>query len=86
MIMSRRPKRRNTDDALPPPEKPNPSPLARIGKLLGQFVWSVIVFGFLAVVSGGAPVSWVKFQRNGDRVTAGAQVCVFFVRLPDHSR
>lgn len=35
--------------------------------------------GFPGFCTAVAPVSWVKFQRTGDRVSARAQVCVFFV-------
>jgi hypothetical protein len=40
------------------------------------FVGCVLFPGFVTAV---APVSWVKFERTGERVTARAQVCLFFV-------
>ncbi len=50
---------------------------------LGVIGAQSIAFVFCVLFPGGvtavAPVSWVKFQRSGDRVTARAQVCVFFV-------
>lgn len=50
---------------------------------LGVIGSQAIAFAFCVLFPGGvtavAPVSWVKFQRNGDRVSARAQVCVFFV-------
>jgi hypothetical protein len=49
------------------------------GKIVSQgFVFAFCVL-FPGLTTAVAPVSWVKFQRNGDRVTARVQVCAFFV-------
>lgn len=40
------------------------------------FVFCVLLPGLLTAT---VPVSWVKFERQGERVTARAQVCLFFV-------
>lgn len=50
--------------------------LGWIGSQLFVAFFCVVFPGFLTVV---APVSWVKFQRSGDRVTARAQVCMLFI-------
>lgn len=53
-----------------------PTLLGQIGAQSIAFFFCVVFPGFLTAV---APSSWVKFQRNGNRVTARAQICVFFV-------
>lgn len=40
------------------------------------FVGCVLFPGFVTAV---APVSWVRFERTGENVSAKAQVCAFFV-------
>lgn len=50
--------------------------LGWIGSQLFVAFFCVAFPGFLTAV---APVSWVKFQRSGDRVTARAQVCMLFI-------
>jgi hypothetical protein len=51
---------------------------------LGSLVLShilVIFFciGFPAMVTGIAPVSWIKFERRDGQVSATAKICLFFV-------
>lgn len=55
---------------------PKTTLLGVIGSQSIAFVFCVVIPGILTAV---APVTWVKFERNGDRVTARAQVCLFFV-------
>lgn len=50
--------------------------LGVIGSQFIAFVVCVVIPGLLTAM---VPVSWIKFERNGDRVTARAQVCLFFV-------
>lgn len=40
------------------------------------FLGCVLFPGFVTAV---APVSWVRFERNGEQVAAKAQICAFFV-------
>ena len=35
--------------------------------------------GFPAMVTGIAPVSWIKFERRDGQVSASAKICLFFV-------
>jgi hypothetical protein len=51
---------------------------------LGGVIFSQSLALLFFVIAPGAvtaiaPVTWVKFQRTGERVTARAQVCLFFV-------
>lgn len=39
----------------------------------------LVCFGIPAVVTALAPVAWVKFERHGERVTAKASTCLYFV-------
>lgn len=53
-------------------------------KSFGSIVIShilVIFFcvGFPAMVTGIAPVSWIKFERRNGQVSASARICLFFV-------
>lgn len=48
-------------------------------KIAEQCVVLVFCVLFPGLLTTGAPVSWVTFQRTGDRVTARAQVCLFFI-------
>lgn len=50
-----------------------------LGLIGSQLIALFFCVGFPGICTAVAPVSWVKFQRNGDRVSARAQVCVFFV-------
>jgi hypothetical protein len=47
-------------------------------KLPLQIFALLICFGIPALVTGLAPVSWVKLERHGDRVSAQARVCLYF--------
>lgn len=55
---------------------PKATLLGVIGSQCIAFVVCVLIPGLVTAI---APVSWVKFQRSGDRVTARVQVCLFFV-------
>src|SRR5688572_25708488 len=55
---------------------PKATLLGVIGSQSIAFVFCMLIPGVLTAI---APVSWVTFQRSGDRVTARAQVCLFFV-------
>lgn len=49
------------------------------GKIISQtlaFLVCVIVPGLVTAI---APVSWLRFQRQGDHVTARADTCFFFI-------
>ncbi len=48
-------------------------------KLPLQIFALLICFGVPALVTALAPVSWVKFERHGDKVSAQAKVCLFFI-------
>lgn len=50
-----------------------------LGAIGSQFFVLFFCVGFPGFCTAIAPVSWVKFQRSGDRVSARAEVCVFFV-------
>ena len=50
-----------------------------LGSIGSQLFLLFFCVGFPGLCTAIAPVSWVKFQRTGDRVSAKAQVCVFFV-------
>lgn len=39
----------------------------------------LVCFGVPALVTAMAPVAWVKFERHGERVSAQAKVCLYFV-------
>ena len=50
-----------------------------VGQILVRmagFLFFVLLPGFLTAV---APVSWVQFHRDGERVVAHAKVCMFFI-------
>ncbi len=49
------------------------------GKIISQIIGFVFCIGMPAAVTAIAPVSWIKFQRQGDRVTAEAKTCLLFV-------
>jgi hypothetical protein len=44
-----------------------------------QFFALLVCFGIPAIVTALAPVAWVKFERHGERVTAKASICLYFV-------
>lgn len=50
-----------------------------LGKVITQLIALLVFLVIPAIVTAVAPVSWVKFQRQGDRVTARAEVCLFFI-------
>ncbi len=54
----------------------NRSLKSRIG---GHLVALLFCVGLPAFVTAIAPVSWVRFQRHGETVSANVQVCLFFV-------
>jgi hypothetical protein len=49
------------------------------GKILGHAIAWFFCIGFPAIVTAIAPVSWLKYERHGDRVTAQAKTCLLFV-------
>ena len=49
-----------------------------------QFIAIGVLLGALAIATGVAPVSWVKFVRVDGHVKARTQFCVFFV-VPYHT-
>lgn len=54
---------------------PQPS---RMGPV-GQVIAFLICVGFPGLWTLASPVSWVKFERQGESVSASAKVCLFFV-------
>lgn len=55
------------------------TPSGYVGLILVRmagFLFFVLLPGLLTAV---APVSWIQFHREGDRVVANAQVCLFFI-------
>lgn len=50
-----------------------------LGWLGQQFIAFFFCVGFPGLVTAIAPASWLSFQRDGERVTATAKTCVFFV-------
>lgn len=44
-----------------------------------QLIAFVVCVGAPGFLTAMVPVSWLKFERKGDRVTAQAKVCVFFI-------
>ncbi len=59
------------------PTLPGPQP-TRMGPV-GQFIAFLICVGFPGLWTLASPVSWVKFERQGESVSARAKVCLFFV-------
>ncbi len=56
-----------------------PSPQhSRMGPV-GQVIAFLICVGFPGLWTLASPVSWVKFERQGESVSARAKVCLFFV-------
>lgn len=55
----------------------------RSGSLLSRFGVQLLGFGvfvgFPALFTAIAPVSWVKFERHGERVSATTRTCLLFV-------
>ena len=49
-----------------------------------QMIAIGVLLGALAIATGVAPVSWIKFERNGSQVRARVQSCVFFI-VPYHT-
>ncbi|RBP42673.1 hypothetical protein DES53_106382 [Roseimicrobium gellanilyticum] len=43
-----------------------------------QFFALLVCFGVPALVTALCPVAWVKFERQGERVSAKASVCLYF--------
>lgn len=50
-----------------------------LGKIIAQLVAWLVCIVAPGVITAVAPVSWVHFQRQGDHVTARANVCLFFI-------
>jgi hypothetical protein len=50
-----------------------------LGKIIAQLLGWLVCIVVPGVVTAIAPVSWIKFQRQGDHVTARADICFFFV-------
>lgn len=50
-----------------------------LGKVIAQLVAWLVCVVVPGVITGIAPVTWIKFQRQGDHVTARADVCLFFI-------
>jgi hypothetical protein len=46
--------------------------------LFGHLIGLLFCVGFPALVTAVAPVSWIRFDRHGERVTAKAQTCLLF--------
>ena len=46
--------------------------------LFGHFLGLLFCVGFPAFVTAVAPVSWIRFERAGDRVTATSKTCLLF--------
>lgn len=44
-----------------------------------QLIAFVVCVGAPGFLTAMVPVSWLKFERQGDQVTAQAKVCVFFI-------
>jgi hypothetical protein len=44
-----------------------------------QFFALLVCFGIPALVTAFAPVAWVKFERHGERVSAQAKICLYFI-------
>ncbi|MBL9113975.1 MAG: hypothetical protein JNJ83_03140 [Verrucomicrobiaceae bacterium] len=49
-----------------------------------QMIAIGVLLGALAIATGVAPVSWIKFERKGHDVRARVQSCVFFI-VPYHT-
>ncbi len=65
---------------LPQGNKPGRSWLARlISFVLMQLLALAVFVGFPALVTAIAPVSWVRFERHGEHVSATARICLLFV-------
>jgi hypothetical protein len=47
--------------------------------LFGHVLALVFCVGFPGFVTAVAPVSWVTFERHGEKVSARARICMFFV-------
>jgi hypothetical protein len=47
--------------------------------IIGHLIAFVFCIAFPGFVTAIAPVSWVSFQRNGDKVSARTHICMFFV-------
>jgi hypothetical protein len=39
----------------------------------------LVCFGIPALVTALCPVAWVKFERHGERVSAQAKICLYFI-------
>ena len=50
-----------------------------LGKVLTQIFVLVVCIGVPALVTAIAPVSWLKFERNGQQVVAQAKTCLLFI-------
>ncbi|MFN0196301.1 MAG: hypothetical protein ACKVT0_06125 [Planctomycetaceae bacterium] len=65
---------------LPRGSKPGRSWLARfINFVLMQLLALAVFVGFPVLVTAVAPVSWVRFERHGENVSATARICLLFV-------
>ena len=49
------------------------------GMLITQLFAVLFFVGTPAVITAIAPVSWIKFHREGDRVVAQAKTCLLFI-------
>jgi hypothetical protein len=56
----------------------------RMMNLAMQFIAIGVLLGALAIATGVAPVSWIKFERVDGQVKARTQSCVFFI-VPYHT-
>ncbi len=57
----------------------NPKPASFLGKIIAQLLGWLVCIVVPGFVTAMAPVSWVTYQRQGDHVTARAEVCLFFI-------
>ena len=71
------------DETQTPAEPPSQPAVALSQKsgfgLFGHLIAFLVCVGFPGFVSLMAPVSWVKIERNGEKFSATAKVCMFFV-------
>lgn len=56
----------------------------KLTTLITQIFAIIVLLGALAIATGVAPVSWIKFERVEGQVRARTQSCVFFI-VPYHT-
>jgi len=61
------------------PNSPETAPRTWKSILIRHLFGLLVCIGLPALVTAIAPVSWLKFQRQGDRVAARAETCLLFV-------